>query len=85
MGVGVGGWVGGGDPPPFSMLLESYCSLENPFKKGSPVLALAHLSYKNTTWHMSSFLFCAPILKRSRSPIFERLEIRVSKVVLVPD
>ena len=34
--------MGGGDPPPLSMLLGSYCSLETPLKKGSPALALAH-------------------------------------------
>ena len=36
---------GGGDPRPFSMLLESYCSLENPLKKGSPALALARVAH----------------------------------------
>ena len=34
------GWVGG--DPLFHAFLESYCSLENPLKKGSPALALAH-------------------------------------------
>ena len=38
----VGGWVGGDNPPIFHAFLESYCSLENPLKKGSPPLALAH-------------------------------------------
>ena len=33
------GWVGGGNPPLFHAFLESYCSLENPLKKGSPALA----------------------------------------------
>ena len=42
-------WVGGGNPPLFHAFLESYCSLENPFKKGSPAPALAHytLSHRN--------------------------------------
>ena len=43
------GFGGGGvvtpSRPPFSMLLESYCSLENPLKKGSPALALAHYRF----------------------------------------
>ena len=47
-------WVGGGGggwvvvtPPLFHAFLESYCSLENPLKKGSPALALAHYSSFN--------------------------------------
>ena len=60
-GVGVG-WVGGGNPPLFHAFLESYCSLENPLKKGSPALALAH--YFNILTFSDAF-FCSSQLASS--------------------